>query len=67
MKKQEMINQLRDRIAYNEDQQGYYEKKHADEFVVKGQVHSIWSEMADWYKGKIVGLRQAIEMIEEVA
>ena len=63
MNKQEMIDQLKARIAYNEEQRAYYEKlrdENPDE-------HSIWSEMVDWFKGKIVAFNIAIEMAEELS
>ena len=65
MTKQEMIKQLKDRIAYNEDQRAYYEGLHAEE-VAKGDTITIWSDMVDWYKGKIVGFNIALEMAEEL-
>jgi len=63
MNKQELIQNLKDRIVYNEDQRAYYEGLHAEE-VAKGDTISIWSELVDWYKGKIVAFETAIEMAE---
>ena len=62
MNKQEMISQLNDRIAYNADQRAYYEKLRDE----NPDDHSIWSEMVDWYKGKIAAFNIAIEMAEEL-
>lgn len=63
MNKQEMINQLKDRIAYNVDQRAYYEKLRDEDDAC---MHNIWQEMVDWYKGKIAAFNIAIEMAEEL-
>ena len=65
MDKQEMIQNLKDRIVYNEDQRSYYEGLHAEE-VSKGDTITVWSEMVDWYRGKIVAFNIALEMAEEL-
>ena len=65
MNKQEMIQQLKARVLYNEEQRDYYEGLHAEE-VSKGDTITIWSEMVDWYKGKIVAFNIALEMAEEL-
>ena len=65
MNKQEMIQQLKARVLYNEEQRAYYEGLHAEE-VSKGDTITIWSEMVDWYKGKIVAFNIALEMAEEL-
>ena len=65
MDKQEMIQTLKARITYNEEQREYYEGLHAEE-VAKGDTITIWSEMVDWYKGKIVAFNIALEMAEDL-
>ena len=67
MNKQEMIKQLQDRVAYNEEQRAYYEKLHEEE-VLNGEGEiSVWKDMIEWYKGKIVAFNIAIEMAEELS
>ena len=65
MTKEELIDTLKTRIAHNEDQREHYEGLHAEE-VAKGDTITIWSEMVDWYKGKIVAFNIALEMAEEL-
>ena len=67
MKKSEMINQLKDRIVYCEEQFGYYEKLHGEE-VAKGESndHTIWSEMLYWYKGKLDAYNVALDIAKEL-
>ena len=65
MTKEELIDTLKTRIAHNEDQRAYYEGLHAEE-VAKGDTITIWSEMVEWYKGKIVAFNIALEMAEEL-
>ena len=67
MKKSDMINQLKDRIVYCEDQFGYYEKLHGEE-VANGESndHTIWSEMRDWFKGKVDAYTVALDMAKEL-
>ncbi len=65
MTKEELIDTLKTRIAHNEDQRAHYEGLHAEE-VAKGDTITIWSEMVDWYKGKIVAFNIALEMAEEL-
>ena len=65
MDKQEMILNLKDRILYNEEQCAYYEGLHA-EGVAKGDTITVWSEMVDWYKGKIIAFNIALGMAEEL-
>ena len=60
-----MIQTLKARITYNEEQREYYEGLHAEE-VAKGDTITIWSEMVDWYKGKIVAFNIALEMAEDL-
>ena len=67
MSKEELIRNLSDLIVLNESQQGEYEEKHGEFSAKWGDEHSIYSELADWSKGKIVAYRQAIELIEELA
>ena len=64
MKKSEMINQLKDRIVYCEDQLGYYKKLHGE---AVSNDHTVWSEMRDWYKGKINAYNVALDMAKELA
>ena len=68
MNKSDMMDQLKDRIVYCEDQFGYYEKLHGEE-VANGESndHSVWSEMRDWYKGKINAYSVALEMAKELS
>ena len=68
MKKSDMISQLKDRIVYCEEQKGYYEKLHGEE-VAKGESndHTVWSEMCDWYKGKLNAYNVALDMAKELA
>ena len=67
MNKSDMIAELKDRIAYCEDQKGYYEKLHGEE-VAKGESndHTIWSEMCDWHKGKGIAFNIALSMAREL-
>ena len=67
MNKSDMIAELKARILYNEEQQGYYEKLHGEE-VAKGESndHTIWSEMCDWYKGKVIAFNIALSMAREL-
>ena len=67
MSKEELIRNLLNLIDINEEQQGEYEKKHGEFNAKWGDEHSIYSELADWSKGKAVAYRQAIELIEELA
>lgn len=65
MNKEQMIDNLKSRIAYNEDQREYYEGLHAED-VAKGDTITVWSELVDWYKGKIVAFEIALELAEEL-
>ena len=65
MNKQQMVEELKERIAYNEDQHACYERLHAEE-VSKGDTITVWSEMRDWHKGKIIAFNIALEMAEEL-
>ena len=65
MTKEELIDILKTRIAYNEDRRAYYEGLHAEE-VAKGDTISIWSENVEWHKGKIVAFNIALELAEEL-
>ena len=66
MKKSDMIDQLKTRIAYCEDQHRFYEKLHREE-VVKGESgdYTVWSEI-HWYKGKINAYNVALDMAKGV-
>ena len=64
MDKQIMIDNLKARVLYNEEQLEHYEGLHAEE-VAKGDTITIWSEMVDWYKGKIVAFETVLEMLED--
>ena len=68
MKKSEMIQRLSVNIEYCEEQLGYYERLHGEE-VAKGESndHTIWSEMCDWYKGKLNAYGVALDMAKELA
>ena len=61
MSKQEMINQLHDRVRYNMDQRAYYEG------LYEKDGHECWKDMVEWFKGKIVAFNIAIEMAEELS
>lgn len=67
MNKKQLIQNLKDRIAHNEECVAHHEKKHG-EYVAKnpGVICSIDSEMADWHKGKIVAFSLAIKMVKEL-
>ena len=67
MNKSDMIRQLNYRIVYCEDQFGYYEKLHGEE-VAKGESgnHTIWSEMRDWFSGKVDAYNVAIDLLKEL-
>ena len=67
MSKQEMIKQLQDRIAYNEDQRAYYEALHEKEILNGESDITVWKDMVEWFKGKIVAFNIAIEMAEELS
>ena len=66
MTKQELIYHLKDRIAYTQGEQGVYEAKHAAWNAEHGDPHSIWSEMADWHKGRACAFNIALELIENM-
>ena len=62
MTKQDLIHHLKHRIAYSQEEQGRYEAMHKDE----GTMHSLWSEMADWHKGRVCAYGVALELLEEL-
>ena len=66
MNKHQLILNLKDRIAHNEQEVARHERKHG-EYVAKnpGVICSIDSEMADWHKGKIAAFEQVIVMLGE--
>lgn len=66
MNKQDMILHLKDRIAYCQDEQGRYEQMHGELCARDGDLHSLWSEMADWHKGRVCAFNVAIELLEEL-
>ena len=67
MNKSDMISELKDLIVSCEEQFGYYEELHGKE-VAKGESsdHTIWSEMRDWYNGKIAAYTAALDMAKEL-
>jgi len=67
MKKSEMIDELKTRLTYCEDQMAHYEKLHGEE-VANGEsaTCTIWTEMKEWYKGKINAYNVALEMAQEL-
>ena len=66
MNKKQLIQNLKDRIAHNEQEMGRHERKHGEYVASRpGVISSIDSEMADWHKGKIAAYNQVIEMLEE--
>jgi hypothetical protein len=60
MNKQEMIKQLHARIVYNQEQRAYYEG------LYENDPSPVWSEMIDWYKGKLAAFNIALDMAEEL-
>ena len=64
MNKQEMINQLHDRVSYNMARRDYYEDLLRDGGDVWEEIS--WQQEVDWYKGKIVAFNIAIEMAERL-
>ena len=65
MNKQDLIMNLKDRIAYSQDEQGRYEEMHGDLNAKSGDMHSLWSEMADWHKGRVCAYNAVIEMLDD--
>ena len=60
---QNVIQNLLDRRDHNRAEQGRYEAMHG-EHVAQGGAHaSIWSEMAEWHKGKVNAYTIALEAI----
>ena len=57
-----MIDQLKDRRDYNESQVKHYEEEHAKHVLNGGGHSSVWSEMADWHKGKVIAFGLALDM-----
>lgn len=66
MNKQEMIQHLKNRIQYCQDEQGKYEAKHGEFNAEFGDNHSVWSELADWQKGRACAFNVVIELLEEL-
>lgn len=66
MNKEQLIQDLKHRIARNEKRFAVHEKRHG-EYVAKNPevIYSYDSEMANWHKGKINAYNQVIEMLEE--
>ena len=67
MNKKQLIQNLKDRIAHNEECVAHHEKRHG-EYVAKrpGVISSMDSEMADWHKGKIAAFALAMKMVKEL-
>ena len=61
MTKQELINHLKHRISYTTEEQFRYENMHQE----TGKSASIWSEMAEWHKGRACAYNVALELIED--
>ena len=57
-----MIENLKERIAYNEEQVAHYEAEHGKHVAKHGGYCSIWSELADWHKGKVIAFGLALDM-----
>lgn len=66
MTKQELITQLTDRITLAHESQGDYEKQHGEWVAKFGDNHSIYSEMADWSKGRALAYTHALELVLEL-
>ena len=60
---EKVIQNLLDRRDYNRAEQGRYEKKHGEHVAGGGACQSIWSEMAEWHKGKVNAYTIALEAI----
>jgi hypothetical protein len=60
MTKHEMIKQLKARVLYNEEQRAHYED------LNERDPSPVWSEMIDWYKGKIAAFNISLELAEEL-
>ena len=58
MNKEEMIKLLKARILYNEEQRAYYMD------LNEREPSPVWSEMIDWYKGKLAAFGISLEMAE---
>ena len=66
MTKQELIQHLKDRIVYSQDEQGKYEAHHGEWNAKNGDMHSLWTEMADWHKGRICAFNVVLELLEDL-
>ena len=66
MTKQELVTQLTDRITLAHESQGEYEEKHGEWVAKFGDNHSIYSEMADWSKGRALAYTHALELVLEL-
>ena len=66
MNKQELISQIKDRIAYGQEEQGRYEAMHGELNAEFGDLHSTWSEMADWHKGRAGAYSVVLELLDEL-
>ena len=59
-----VIQNLLDRRDYNRAEQGKYEAMHGEHVAETGDyTASIWSEMAEWHKGKVDAFTTALEAI----
>jgi hypothetical protein len=59
-----IIRNITDRRDYNMQEQGRYEAMHGEHVADGGSHASIWSEMAEWHKGKVVAFNLALEIIQ---
>ena len=66
MTKQDLIHHLKHRITYCQEEQGKYESMHGELNAKDGTMHSLWSEMADWHKGRACAYNVALELVEEL-
>ena len=66
MNKSDLISQLKDRIVYCQDEQGKYEAMHGELNAKHEAMHSLWSEMADWHKGRACAFNVVLELLDEV-
>ena len=66
MNKQDLIQHLKDRIAYCQDEQGKYDIMHGQLQAKHGDAHSVWSEMSNWHKGRACAFGVAIELLDEL-
>lgn len=66
MNKEELIDNLQCRVAYNMEQRAYYEALHVKDVANGESDITVWKDMVEWYKGKIVAFNIALELAEEL-